>query len=241
MNIKNVFDLIGGIVIGGAIGFLAGSRYNQHKREIEAKNNLERAFELYKKTHDEYDRDKMLTELYNGTYYNEEAHKKTQELNARKEELLKAEEIKQENGYSAEEEPEDENEMTTEEYLADHENPSEGDTDGDENPIPKTIDAEAYIHYIDVDDFESETEYDREEITYYEEDEVFCDEDDKRIEDPDQYFGMNAAYEFGRNPVNPDDVIFVRNNWFEKVYQITRIHNSYGRIVLGIEEQYPIN
>lgn len=243
MNIKTISGILVLLGIGGGIGFLAGSRYGKNKIQTDFIKDA------YPSKEARENRDQMLKELYNGTYYNEEAmHKrdvriKADELNARKEQYFKdeVEQIQEENGYSVPDEPVEENEVTTDEYLASHESPSEGDTDGDDIPIPKTIDSERYIRYIDVDDFESETEYDHEDITYYEEDEVFCDENDKRIEEPDQLFGINAINQFGKNPINPDDVIFVRNNWFEKVYQITRIHNSYGRLVLGIDEEYPIN
>ncbi len=255
MNIKTIGGILVLLGIGGGIGFLAGSRYGKNKVEMDFMKNVHEAEEAHKRS---------------------EIRAKAEELNARKEELLKTEQIQKENGYFVPDEPAEENEVNTDEYLpnrsygwvnhktvdgkepeidfsltnisgntdeylAGHESPSEDDTDGDDIPIPKTIDSERYIRYIDVDDFESETEYDHEDITYYEEDEVFCDENDKRIEEPDQLFGINAINQFGKNPVNPDDVIFVRNNWFEKVYQITRIHNSYGRLVLGIDEEYPIN
>lgn len=160
--------------------------------------------------------------------------------------------IQEENGYSAPDEPADDNEVTideyennswagqarkaTEKYLAEHETPNEDEDDNDINEIVPPIHPEDYIFVIDVDEYENEYEYDHVEITYYEEDQVFCDESEKRIEDPEQIFGKNVDDLFGRNPINPDDVIFIRNTWFENVYQITRIHNSYGRVVLGLDD-----
>jgi hypothetical protein len=35
-------------------------------------------------------------------------------------------------------------------------------------------------------------------------------------------------------------VIFARNHWNETLYKITRIENAYGRVVLGLDDNYTI-
>ena len=143
--------------------------------------------------------------------------------------------ILKENGYI----PTEEDQQAADEYFRQFEHPEE---DGGEDDIrvvkeatPKHTD-EQYIMLSDVDVWENEYEFSKVELYFYEEDEVVCDEDEKRIDDPEDLIGHEALHTFGDNPVNPYDEVYVRNAFTETLYKITRIHNAYGRVVLGLED-----
>lgn len=245
MNIKKIVVIGGSIIASFGIGFALGEKFTKKKADRRAQINAQMLIgKVLKKEANKRGvkvnvvaPDEVIREIRKSNM----EEKKEQIARAwEEEEKAKVKEIQEENGYS-DEEPSETNEMNIDEYMASHEHPDE-DTDDDEvSTVVKDIHPEDYIFVIDVDEYENEYEYDHVEITYYEEDRVFCDESEKRIEDPEQIFGKNVDDLFGRNPVNPDDVIFIKNTWFENVYQITRIHNAYSRVVLGIEDEYPIN
>lgn len=234
MNIKIAIVSFISCAIGCSVGFIFGEKLTKKKADRHAQVMASRVLKR------EIDNDGIRVEVEGSDWAAREVRRANMEERkaqiAHSWEINPAKKIQEENGYSAEEEPIDSNEVSTDEYLASHEHPDDGDTDGDLLNIVPDRAPEDYIYIIDVDEYETEEEYEHVEVTYYEEDEVFCDEDEKRIEDPEQIFGKNVDDLFGRNPVNPDDVIYIKNTWFEKVYQITRIHNSYGRVVLGLDD-----
>jgi len=147
--------------------------------------------------------------------------------------------IAEDNGYI----PSDE--KATDEYLGMYEHPEEEEeSDGSGDEIE---DSDHYIFLTDQDEWDQNPNgIDQVEWFYYEEDEVVCDEDEKRIDDPEDQLGERALNTFGMNPLNPWDVIFVRNDFTETMYKVTRIHNAYGRVVLGlaelpdVERDYPV-
>lgn len=153
--------------------------------------------------------------------------------------------IAEENGYISSDE------KATDEYLGRYEHPEEeeeSDGGGDEiEEILRSSDPDHYIFLTDQDEWDQNPNgIDQVEWFYYEEDEVVCDEDEKRVDDPEDQLGERALNTFGMNPLNPQDVIFVRNEFTETLYKITRIHNAYGRVVLGldalpdVERDYPV-
>ena len=127
-----------------------------------------------------------------------------------------------------------------EKYMAEHEVPNETDleTGNFRGTIAFPEKTSEYVYYTDVDDWElnDDDQFSRAEIRYYEDDGVFCDENEREVENASRFFGPAAAKQFGRISSNPKDVIFVVNTWFAKMYMITRIHNAYGRAVLGLED-----
>lgn len=148
--------------------------------------------------------------------------------------------ILKENGYI----PTEEDQQAADEYFRQFEHPEE---DGGEDYIQtgKAVTSkhtdEQYITLSDVDGWENEYEFSKVELYFYEEDEVVCDEDEKRIDDPEDLIGHEALHSFGENPVNPYDEVYVRNTFTETLYKITRIHNAYGRVVLGLDDDAPMD
>lgn len=75
-------------------------------------------------------------------------------------------------------------------------------------------------------------------ITYYEDDLTFCDSEEKIISDPNTIFGANVHLQFGNGSDDPD-VVYVRNEKLGIDYEITRVHNSYSVVVLGVPLEEP--
>jgi len=150
-----------------------------------------------------------------------------------------AEEIIQQTGYVAEDGTDDVDSQVEEvnAYLAQFEHPDENDDPVEDDILeePESKEDPSYIELVTADDWDAEEELNRVELTYYEDDEVVCDEDEQRVDDAEDLLGHEALHSFGTNLLNPDDVIYVKNHWMETIYQVTRIHNSYGRVVLGID------
>ena len=125
-------------------------------------------------------------------------------------------------------------------YLASFEHPSEDDEDEIE-PEPDTKDENEQIEdelielFCDESRWDSETEYDCHELYWYTEDNVICDEDEHRLEDAEERIGKNTIATMTEWDV---PVIFARNSWSEDLYKITKIDNAYGRVVLGLDEDY---
>lgn len=150
-----------------------------------------------------------------------------------------AEYIAKKEGYVSDEDMDD-TVQRMDEYLSGFEHPEEDDDQDDmvlkeyltPPNIPGTDKNEIEV-FLDVDRWDAETEYDCHELYYYEEDEVVSDEDDHRIEDYEELIGENTIQQMNDLGVL---VIFARNNWTESVYKITRIQNSYGRLVLGLDD-----
>lgn len=120
-------------------------------------------------------------------------------------------------------------------YMSQFESPSEDDDTPDD--IHKNDLAE-YITIIDADEYDTETEFSQTSLTYYDEDGIVCDENETVVDDVEDLIGNDVLHTFGQNPLNPENVVYVRNNWTETVYEITLIHNAYGRVVLGINDDF---
>ena len=121
-------------------------------------------------------------------------------------------------------------------YLSKYEHPEDdtGDEDGDDIVVekstwipPHTIRGEEYYSNI--------SGYDQSDLTYYEEDDILCDEEEKVIDDPDMIVGEGTLYSFGDYIEDGDDEVYARNDNLKTEYCITRIHNSYGRVVKGLD------
>lgn len=153
-----------------------------------------------------------------------------------------AKDICEKEGYISEEREsvgKDLNEVNA--YLSQFESPEEDSEDeGEEDAGGVLIEAppEDYISLITADEFDADETFGRVSYTYYDEDDIVCDENEVRVEDAEDLIGPEALHSFGKDPRNPDNVVYVRNTWDETLYEITCIHNSYGRVVLGIDDSY---
>jgi hypothetical protein len=86
------------------------------------------------------------------------------------------------------------------------------------------------IHYDEKDDFE----YAESTFTYYEQDDVLCDETDQVV-DPDrrdEIIGEANLNRFGHGSNSPD-VVYVRNDTLEIVFEICKSEGSYAEEVHG--------
>lgn len=144
--------------------------------------------------------------------------------------------IVQKLGYTGDEqsEPITVSKEAVNQYFCQFEHPTEDD---DESPSMEEG-PNANIDIISYDDYEAETEYEHKSLYFYTEDLVVCDEDEKRIENPEELIGEAAL---GVLSSQEASAICVRNHWTESVYFVQAIDNAYGRVVLGIEDEYPIN
>lgn len=153
-----------------------------------------------------------------------------------------AKDICEKEGYISEErESVDKDLNEVNEYLSQFESPeedSEDETEEDAGGVLIETLPEDYISLITADEFDADETYGRVSYTYYDEDDIVCDENEVRVEDAEDLIGTEALHSFGKDPRNPDNVVYVRNTWDETLYEITCIHNSYGRVVLGIDDSY---
>lgn len=146
-----------------------------------------------------------------------------------------APEVKPEDlGYISDSDEMDTHARDMDEYLAKFEHPEEDDDEEAKEDKKAAVDAQIEI-FFDEDRWDMETEYDCHELYYYVEDEVLCDEDEHRIEDPEEMIGSETLKTMIDGGFS---VIFARNEWSEDLYKITRIDNAYGRVVLGLDEDY---
>lgn len=71
-------------------------------------------------------------------------------------------------------------------------------------------------------------------LTYYEDDRVLVDERTEEIvKNPETLIGSLALTSFGELCSDPDTV-FIQNNDEELYYEVSRLHGSYGELVLGL-------
>ena len=139
-----------------------------------------------------------------------------------------AENIAKEAGYIPDEDDMEVSAREMDDYLAETQHPSD-DEPKDESQLIEVL--------FDQDIWDRETDYDCVELYFYAEDEIVCDEDDHRIEDVEDLIGPNTLNDMKELGVQ---VIFARNHWNETLYKITRIENAYGRVVLGLDDNYTI-
>lgn len=94
------------------------------------------------------------------------------------------------------------------------------------------------ITIISLEDYESDRSHNKEPIAYYEGDTTFADAQEDIIDDPVSIFGPNIHLHFGEESDDPD-IVYVRNENNGVDYEITRVHNSYSVIVMGMPEEPP--
>ena len=88
------------------------------------------------------------------------------------------------------------------------------------------------IYEIDLEDFMSDTLFDKGYLTYYRGDGVLSSESDEMIEDPAYTLG-----DIGKDLAGVDaDTVYVRNTRVGCDYQVDFVEGSYSKEVLGNEE-----
>lgn len=139
-----------------------------------------------------------------------------------------AENIAKEAGYIPDEDEMEASAREMDDYLAETQHPSDDEPKDDSRLIEVLFDQDVW---------DRETDYDCVELYFYAEDEIVCDEDEHRIEDVEDLIGPNTLNDMKELGVQ---VIFAKNHWNETLYKITRIENAYGRVVLGLDDNYVI-
>lgn len=76
--------------------------------------------------------------------------------------------------------------------------------------------------------------YDLENLTFYELDEVLYDETTQDIvANPDDVIGIGTLFEFGGDPNNPTETIYVKNDTYGTLFRIDRIDAAFCDAVDG--------
>lgn len=162
----------------------------------------------------------------------EEAKMMPEEPHPKKDEVLSTEEeaenIAKEAGYIPDDDEMEVSAREMDDYLAETQHPSDDEPKNDSRLIEVLFDQDVW---------DLETDYDCVELFFYAEDEIVCDEDEHRIEDVEDLIGPNTLNDMKELGVQ---MIFARNHWNETLYKITRIENAYGRVVLGLDDNYVI-
>ncbi len=81
--------------------------------------------------------------------------------------------------------------------------------------------------------FESTLEYEQETLTYYTMNNVLCEQDDTVIDDIDDVVGQENLQHFGHHSGDPN-VLYIRNDYLEKDYEILLNHQDYTEVVAGL-------
>lgn len=119
-------------------------------------------------------------------------------------------------------------------YLAQFESPEE-DKEEEEKPAPAHPE-EKYIQIVNEDVWDQNVDYAPVELRYFDEDEVVVDESDERVEEPEDSIGNQVLGYFQQF----DDLEeqFVLNNWTMEIFRISRVHDAYARVILGLDEDF---
>lgn len=95
-----------------------------------------------------------------------------------------------------------------------------------EHLVPEIIGEEEYNANI--------WQYDLENLIFYEMDEVLYDETTQSIiESPDHVIGIGTLFEFGGDPNNPVDTIYVKNDTYGTLFRIDRVDAAFCDAVDG--------
>lgn len=102
--------------------------------------------------------------------------------------------------------------------------------------IQETVDTSG-PHIISEDEFnENVDDYEQISLSYYTEDDVLADESDEAVEAVDNVVGSENLKLFGRKNSRDPNVIFVKNDEVETLFEIVQIRGSYVKLVLGFDE-----
>lgn len=102
--------------------------------------------------------------------------------------------------------------------------------------IQETVDTSG-PHIISEDEFnENVDDYEQISLSYYTEDDVLADESDEAVEAVDNVVGSENLKLFGRKNSRDPNVIFVKNDDVETLFEIVQIRGSYVKLVLGFDE-----
>ena len=121
------------------------------------------------------------------------------------------------------------------EYMARFESPEEEEEEESKKPEVSSPPSD-YIHIVNEDVWDENTEYDPNELRYFDEDEVVVDESDERVEDPEDRIGYTVLPIFHERP--EIDEQFVINDWTMEIFRIIRVRNSYAKAILGLDDDF---
>lgn len=120
--------------------------------------------------------------------------------------------------------------------------PLEEDDDIDQDllqEISESTESEEKMPYlISIDDFDAgyPGRYDTVSMTYYAVDDVLADDAEETVMDVERFIGADTLDHFGAEAVElsgDENTLYVRNEVLHCDYEVTRIHQSYHRVVLG--------
>ncbi len=92
---------------------------------------------------------------------------------------------------------------------------------------------EPYVIHID-EWQENASEYEKTDLTFYEGDEVLSDDNDTVIAELDEAIGFDNLTKFGHGSGDPN-VVFIRNDVREVLYEVARSYGSYSLEVHGLD------
>lgn len=107
---------------------------------------------------------------------------------------------------------------------------------GDLNKLVEPYVANQKIGVVSIREWSEDAQFDKEPITYYEDDVTYCDVNEEIIADPNGLFGPNVHLHFGEGSEDPD-IVYVRNEKNSTDYEISRVHNAYSVVVLGMPQE----
>jgi hypothetical protein len=221
---KGVGIFLGGVIVGAAVGLYFGYRYNREKLRAEAFSESEEEVDKIRQHYLQKlmvaDAKPTLAEVIETQGYSdaEVAREFVRPLPAPvpvsepRESLAPITEMLREPPLVVEHTAND---------IWDYAKEMEGRRDPD---IP---------YVIHLDEINEIAEYDQVSYMYYAADDVICDTDDTPLPHADLIVGQDNL-KFGHGSGDPE-IVFVRNDKFELVMEITRSPKSYEEEVLGLE------
>ena len=103
-------------------------------------------------------------------------------------------------------------------------------------PLPNKEDTSEKIMIISYEDYEASRVHNKEPVAYYEDDLTFANAQEEVIDNPNEIFGPNIHLHFGEESDDPD-IVYVRNENNGVDYEITRVHNSYSVLIMGMPKE----
>lgn len=196
---KNALYFVGGLIIGAAAGLFTGKYYFEKKYEDIADKKISDMEEYYGRT-DEYAR--------RSDDISEDQEEDVTEERPRR--GSKKEKIDYTQYFNkGQEERVNEEDIIRNEEL---------------EKIRKSGKPPKIVSYEDSCDLPEE--YEHETLIFYYYDNTLTDEDDNIIDDPEELLG-NSLTKYGFMDTETEDVIYVVNYQFEKVYEIQKMYENY--------------
>lgn len=216
---------VGGVSVGGAIGYFVTNKVLHEKYEAIANEEIESVKETYKllRKEDEYsDPAKIVESLGYNTESDDDdfIEEETDDVPLFDEDETEESEIVEEEIVNIFDNQEIYNELPEEEIVKEEELEE--------------------IHIISEHKFfNDDDEYEKITITYFQGDDTLCDEREVIIPDIDKVVGRKNLSKFGYQS-NNEKVVYIRNTWVETDFEVVLDPRRYRDVVIGVEEEmYP--